>query len=66
MGFIGCPVCGPGFQSRRSKVLHKNIFCYCARKFLDEDNHMQYDVANFGTKEHDTAPLLVTGAQALA
>ena len=24
--FVGCPVSGEGFRSRRSKVLHKNIF----------------------------------------
>ena len=64
-GFIGCPVCAGGYRSRRSKVLHKNIYCNCARKFLTEDHPMRADVRNFGTVERDTAPQPATGAHVL-
>ena len=64
-GFVGCPVCGLGFRSRRSKVLHKNVFCNCARRWLDDDHHMRMDIENFGIMEHRRAPLPVTSAQAL-
>ena len=66
-GFVGCPVCGEGFRSRRSKVLHKNIFCNCARCFLvEEDHHLRSNVVNFGDYEPRVAPTPVTGQLALA
>ena len=66
-GFIGCPVCGEGFRSRRSKVLHKNIFCNCARRFLvEEDHHLRNDVVNFEDFEPRVAPTPVSGQLALA
>ena len=66
-GFVGCPVCGEGFRSRRSKVLHKNIFCGCARRFLvEDDHHMRFDTENFEDSEMRFAPMPVTGEQALA
>ena len=64
-GFVGCPICGLGFRSRRSKVLHKNVFCNCARRWLDDNHHMRMDIENFGIMEHRRAPLPVTSAQAL-
>ena len=66
-GFIGCPVCGEEFRSRRSKVLHKNIFCKCARRFLvEEDHHLRRDEVNFDEMEQRVAPTPVTGQLALA
>ena len=66
-GFVGCPVCGEGFRSRRSKVLHKNIFCGCARRFLvEEDHHLRFDTENFREVEDRVAPVPVSGATALA
>lgn len=66
-GFVGCPVCGEGFRSRRSKVLHKNIFCGCSRRFLvDIDHHLRFDTQNFREIEDRVAPVPVTGADALA
>ena len=66
-GFVGCPVCGEGFRSRRSKVLHKNIFCGCARRFLvEEDHHMRFDTVNFKEVEERVAPVPVSGSTALA
>ena len=66
-GFVGCPVCGEGFRSRRSKVLHKNIFCGCARRFLvDADHHLRFDIQNFSSIEDRVAPVPVTGAETLA
>lgn len=66
-GFIECPVYGEGFHSRRSKVLHKNIFCNCARRFLvEEDHHMRRNVVNFGDFKPRVAPSLVSGQLALA
>ena len=64
-GFVGCLVCGPSFRSRRSKVLHKNVCCNCARRWLDDDHHMKMDIENFFTMEHQRAPSPVTSAQAL-
>ena len=63
-GFVGCPVCGLSFRSRRSKVLHKNVFCNCARRWLDDDHHMKMDIEKFGIIEHRRAPFPVTSAQA--
>ena len=61
-GFVGCPVCGEGFRSRRSKALHKNIFCGCSRRWLLEmDHHMRFDAEQFGTVEQRVAPTPVTG-----
>ena len=33
-GFKACPVCGPHTISRRSKVLRKNVYCNCHRRYL--------------------------------
>ena len=65
-GFIGCPVCAGGLRSRRSKVLHKNVFCNCARRFLRERHPMRFDVQSFGSVELSTAPEPATGAQILS
>ena len=64
-GFIGCPVCAGGFRSRRSKVLHKNIYCNCARKFLSDDHPMRFDAQSFGSVERGRAPDPPTGTQVL-
>ena len=65
-GSVGSPVCGEGFTSRRSKVLHKNLFCGCARKFLVKADHpFRSDSLNFREEEHGVAPTPVTGAEAL-
>ena len=65
-GFFGCPVCGAGFRSRRAKLLHKNVFENCARRFLPLDHHMRSDIATFGSVELRTAPPPVSGATSLA
>lgn len=65
-GFVGCPVCGEGFRSRRSKVLHKNVFCGCARRFLvEEDHHLRGDTTNFQDAEFRVAPVPVSGEEAM-
>ena len=35
-GYRGCPICGPGTISRRSRALKKNIYNNQARRFLPE------------------------------
>ena len=65
-GFVGCPICGEGYRSRRSKLLHKNVFCKCARRFLDEDHPMRTDEINFGEVELRNAPVPVSGQEAKA
>ena len=64
-GFIGCPVCGEGFRSRRAKLLRKNVYGDCCRRFLPEDHHMRIDTVNFGSEEHRLAPEPISGHSAL-
>ena len=64
-GFVGCPVCGEGFRSRRSKALHKNEYCDCARRWLSVNHPLRSDSVNFTNPEHRPPPQLVTGEQFL-
>ena len=65
-GFVGCTVCGEGFRSRRSKVLHKNVFCNCARRWLPDRHPLREDTTNFEGPEHRAAPPPITGFQVKA
>ena len=40
-GFKACPVCGPHTISRRSKILRKNVYCNCHRRYLPQDHHFR-------------------------
>ena len=40
-GFKGCPVCGPHTTSRRSKILRKNVYCNCHRRYLPPDHYFR-------------------------
>ena len=46
-------------------MLHKNVFCNCIWRWLDDDHHMRMDIENFSTMEHQRAPSPVTSAHAL-
>ena len=46
-GFKACPVCGPHTISRRSKILRKNIYCNCHRRFLPQDHYFRAAGATF-------------------
>ena len=63
-GFFGCPVCGEGFRSRRASLHYKNVYGNFCSRFLPEEHHMRFDVANFGFEEHRTAPEPVNGERA--
>ena len=64
-GFHGCHVCGGGYRFRRAKLLHKNVYCNCARRCLPENHHMRLDSDNFGTIENCFAPPPVSRETAL-
>lgn len=46
-GFKGCPICGPNTVSRYSKVLRKNVYCNCHRRYLPADHYFRGDFAAF-------------------
>lgn len=46
-GFKACPVCGPNTVSRYSKVLRKNVFCNCHRRYLHANHYFRGDYAAF-------------------
>ena len=65
-GFKGCPVCGPHTISRRSKILRKNVYCNCHRRYLPEDHYFRGAAAAFdGEASHDTVAEPLTGNQTI-
>ena len=65
-GFKACPVCGPHTISRRSKLLKKNIYCSCHRRYLPPDHYFRGAGAAFDNEASDLveeAPL--TGNQTI-
>ena len=52
-GFKACPVCGPHTRSRRSKVLRKNVYCNCHRRYLPRDHYFRGAVAAFDNEAND-------------
>ena len=65
-GFKGCPVCGPHTISRRSKLLRKNVYCNCHRRFLQEDHYFRGAAAAFdGEACHETMAEPLTGNQTI-
>lgn len=46
-GFKACPICGPNTVSRFSRVLRKNVFCNCHRRYLHENHYFRGDFAAF-------------------
>ena len=65
-GFKGCPVCGPHTVSRRSKILRKNVYCNCHRRYLQGDHYFRGAAAAFdGEASHETAAEPLTGNQTI-
>ena len=65
-GFKGCPVCGPHTVSRRSKLLRKNVYCNCHRRYLQGDHYFRSAAAAFdGEASHETAAAPLTGNQTI-
>ena len=65
-GFKGCPVCGPHTISRRSKILRKNVYCNCHRRYLQEDHYFRGVTATFdGEACHETVAEPLTGNQTI-
>ena len=52
-GFKACPVCGPHTISRRSKLLRKNIYCNCHRRYLPQDHYFRAADAAFDNEAND-------------
>ena len=46
-GFKACPMCGPNTMSKYSKVLRKNIYCNCHRRYLAANHYSRGDFAAF-------------------
>ena len=65
-GFKGCPVCGPHTISRRSKILRKNLYCNCHRRYLQEDHYFRAaDAAFDGEPNHELESEPLTGNQTI-
>ena len=65
-GFKGCPVCGPHTISRRSKILRKNVYCNCHRRYLPEDHYFRGAHAAFdGVACHEMEVEPLTGNQTI-
>jgi hypothetical protein len=65
-GFKACPVCGPQTISRRSRILQKNVYCNCHRRYLPEDHYFRAaDAAFDGEANHDIAEEPLTGNQTI-
>jgi hypothetical protein len=47
-GYVGCPCCGPGTISRRSKYLKKNCYDFCHRRWLDMNHPFRYNSVAWG------------------
>ena len=59
-GFKACPVCGPRTVSRRSRILRKNVYCNCHRRYLPEDHYFRGAFAAFDNEsshEMDEEPM---------
>ena len=65
-GFKACPVCGPHTISCRSKILRKNVYCNCHRRYLREDHYFRAaDAAFDGEANHDMESEPLTGNQTI-
>jgi hypothetical protein len=65
-GFKGCLVCGPHTVSRRSKILRKNVYCSCHRRYLPENHYFRGVAAAFdGEASHETEAEPLTGNQTI-
>ena len=65
-GFKACPVCGPHTISRRSKVLRKNVYCNCHRRYLPYDHYFRGAVAAFDNEANvNTEEEPLTGNQTI-
>ena len=65
-GFKGCPVCGPHTISRRSKILRKNVYCNCHRRYLPPDHYFRgADAAFDGEACHEVEVGPLTGNQTI-
>ena len=65
-GFKACPVCGPHTISRRSRILQKNLYCNCHRRYLPRDHYFRAaDAAFDGEANHDIAEEPLSGNQTI-
>ena len=65
-GFKACPVCGPRTISRRSKILRKNVYCNCHRRYLPVDHYFRgADAAFDGIPCPELAEEPLTGNQTI-
>ena len=65
-GFKACPVCGPHTISRRSRILQKNVYCNCHRRYLPQGHYFRgADAAFDGEANHDIASEPLSGNQTI-
>ena len=65
-GFKACLVCGPHTISRRSRILQKNLYCNCHRRYLPRDHYFRAaDAAFDGEANHDIAEEPLSGNQTI-
>ena len=65
-GFKACHVCGPHTISRRSRILQKNLYCNCHRRYLPRDHYFRAaDAAFDGEANHDIAEEPLSGNQTI-
>ena len=65
-GFKAYPVCGPHTISRRSKLLQKNVYCNCHRRYLQEGHYFRAAHAAFdGEANHELESEPLTGNQTI-
>ena len=65
-GFKACPVCGPHTISRRSKMLRKNVYSSCHRRYLPADHYFCGPHAAFdGLACHKMEEAPLTGNQTI-
>ena len=65
-GFKACPVCGPHTISRRSKILRKNVYFGCHRRYLPQHHHFRGAHAAFdGVACHESCEEPLTGNQTI-
>ena len=55
-GYCACPICGPNTPSRFSEPLSKVVYGGRHRRWLPAKHPFRYDVAVFGTEEHELEP----------
>jgi len=55
-GYWGCPCCGANTMFKRSRALHKNVYCSQHRRWLPMGHPFQHNVTTFDGEEEQGNP----------